>query len=48
MLSREELGDYMMQLEYARDNIDKQQILQSIYRKGYVAGCNDSGNPVKE
>lgn len=48
MLNREQLEDYLVELEYAHDRFDRLQVLQRVYRAGYVAGCNDSNNPVKE
>lgn len=48
MLDKYEIDDFIVQLEYATDRIDKVQILQRLYREGYIAGCNDSNNSVKE
>lgn len=48
MLNREQLDDYWVEIEYAYDSVDRLQVLQRIYRAGYVAGCNDSNNQVKE
>jgi len=48
MLSYEELKEYLIELEEALDRFDRLQVLQRLYRKAYVHGCNDSGNSVKE
>lgn len=48
MLTKQELQEYIQELRRCLDSQDQKQTIQRIYRKGYVAGCNDSKNPVKE
>ncbi len=48
MIDKKEAEDILVEIEYACDRTDRIQILQRLYRKGYVDGCNDSGNKVKE
>lgn len=48
MLDKKELQDYYDQIRDANDKVEIFQIFQMIYRAGYVHGCNDSNNKVKE